>query len=112
APLAGGARDGRVPNDRRGVLLLGVPVGERGRLDLGELVALRCARLLGQDLEQVDAVTRDADDAGCLADRRPEDPCRQPLVELALGDPAFIAAGSAGSRAEAPLGSSFGEYRM
>ncbi len=62
------------------------------RLDLLELAAFRRPRLLGRDLEQVLAVVGDDDHVRGLADRRREDAGAERLVELALGDPAEVAA--------------------
>ena len=73
-PLAGrSARDPFVAGDGRRGLLRVVPLREGRRGQLVELLALGRPRLLGQDLEQVDAVAGTDDDLRGLADRRRED---------------------------------------
>ena len=91
------ARAGPVIDGSRSIVdrgLLGrVPVRERVRLDGLELAALRRPALLGEDLEQVRPVVGDRDDA---ADVLPIAAAKiasvRRWIELALGDPAEVAA--------------------
>ena len=86
-------RDGWIAGDEGRRLLRVVPPREGGRGQLLELPALGRPGLLGDDLEQVRPVTGDRHDVRGLADRRREDGGGEPVVELALGDPAEVAAG-------------------
>src|SRR6185503_1235338 len=84
-----------VAGDLHRVLLPVIPVLEAARLDRRELVLVRRGGLLLEHLEEVEAVVRDVHDLRQPVHGRRGDRVGQPVVQLALHDPADLATGSA-----------------
>src|SRR4051812_24917099 len=108
------AREVELALDREVGFLAVVPVVERVLLERVLLLAGRRPRRLFLDLVDMDAVVRDDDGVGHLADLRPEDRVVRLLVELILRDPPQLAAlcrvlgvGEV-ARERRPVGAAFG----